>query len=70
MFQSYALFPHMNVEDNVGYGLRRRGVGRDERRRRVAEMLELVRLLARAAQPPAPSCRAACSSGSRSRARW
>jgi ABC-type Fe3+/spermidine/putrescine transport system ATPase subunit len=44
VFQSYALFPHMSVEDNVGYGLRRRGVGRSERRRRVAEMLELVRL--------------------------
>jgi len=44
VFQSYALFPHMNVEDNVGYGLRRRGIGREERRRRVAEMLELVRL--------------------------
>jgi spermidine/putrescine transport system ATP-binding protein len=44
VFQSYALFPHMNVEDNVGYGLRRKGAGRDERRRRVAEMLELVRL--------------------------
>jgi spermidine/putrescine transport system ATP-binding protein len=44
VFQSYALFPHMSVEDNVAYGLRRRGVRRDERRRRVAEMLELVRL--------------------------
>ncbi len=44
VFQSYALFPHMSVEDNVGYGLRRRGVRRDERGRRVAEMLELVRL--------------------------
>jgi ABC-type Fe3+/spermidine/putrescine transport system ATPase subunit len=44
VFQSYALFPHMNVADNVGYALRRKGVGRDERRRRVAEMLELVRL--------------------------
>jgi ABC-type Fe3+/spermidine/putrescine transport system ATPase subunit len=44
VFQSYALFPHMSIEDNVGYGLRRRGIRRDERRRRVAEMLELVRL--------------------------
>ncbi len=44
VFQSYALFPHMSVEDNVGYGLRRRGVRHDERGRRVAEMLELVRL--------------------------
>jgi ABC-type Fe3+/spermidine/putrescine transport system ATPase subunit len=44
VFQSYALFPHMSVEDNVAYGLRRRGMRRDERRRRVADMLELVRL--------------------------
>src|SRR5579871_6339716 len=44
VFQSYALFPHMDVEGNVGYGLRRKGVRRDERRRRVGEMLELVRL--------------------------
>jgi ABC-type Fe3+/spermidine/putrescine transport system ATPase subunit len=44
VFQSYALFPHMSVEDNVGYGLRRRGVRRADRRRRVAEMLDLVRL--------------------------
>jgi len=44
MFQSYALFPHMNVAENVGYGLRREGVARAETDRRVAEALELVRL--------------------------
>ncbi len=44
MFQSYALFPHMSVADNVAYGLRQEGVGRDERDRRVAEVLDLVRL--------------------------
>ncbi len=44
MFQSYALFPHMDVAANVGYGLRREGVARDEIARRVAEMLQLVRL--------------------------
>jgi spermidine/putrescine transport system ATP-binding protein len=44
VFQSYALFPHMNVEDNVGYGLKVKGVGRRERRARAAEMLELVQL--------------------------
>jgi putrescine transport system ATP-binding protein len=44
MFQSYALFPHMSVADNVGYGLRREGVARAETDRRVAEALEQVRL--------------------------
>jgi len=44
VFQSYALFPHMTVEANVAYGLRMRGVAPAERRRRVAEALELVRL--------------------------
>jgi putative spermidine/putrescine transport system ATP-binding protein len=44
VFQDYALFPHMNVEQNVGYGLRVRGVARTERARRVGEALEMVRL--------------------------
>jgi spermidine/putrescine ABC transporter ATP-binding subunit len=44
VFQSYALFPHMTVLENVAFGLRRRGMGESERRPRVARMLELVRL--------------------------
>ncbi len=44
VFQNYALFPHMSVRRNVGFGLRMRGVGRDETRRRVAEALRLVQL--------------------------
>ena len=44
VFQDYALFPHMSVGDNVGYGLMVRRVGRSERKARVAEALELVRL--------------------------
>jgi putative spermidine/putrescine transport system ATP-binding protein len=44
VFQSYALFPHMTVFDNVGFGLRRRGVAEGELRPRVERMLELVRL--------------------------
>ncbi len=44
MFQSYALFPHMNVAANVGFGLRRQGVAADEIASRVAELLALVRL--------------------------
>ncbi len=44
VFQSYGLFPHMTVEQNVAYGLRVRRVPRAERRRRVSEVLERVRL--------------------------
>src|SRR5437879_84980 len=44
VFQSYALFPHLDVEKNVGFGLARRKVGRAEIRRRVGEALELVHL--------------------------
>jgi putative spermidine/putrescine transport system ATP-binding protein len=44
VFQDYALFPHMTVEDNVSYGLMVKRVGRDDRRRRVNEALEMVRL--------------------------
>ncbi len=43
IFQSYALWPHMTVAENVGYGLRfKRDVGRAERERRVREMLRIV----------------------------
>ena len=44
VFQHYALFPHLNVFDNVAFGLERRRVGRDETKRRVAAALEMVRL--------------------------
>jgi spermidine/putrescine ABC transporter ATP-binding subunit len=44
MFQNYALFPHMSIVDNVGYGLRMRGIAKPEVKRRVAEVLSLVRL--------------------------
>lgn len=44
VFQSYALFPHMSIGDNVGYGLKMQGVGKEERRQRVKEALELVDL--------------------------
>ncbi len=45
VFQSHALFPHMTIADNVGFGLKMRGVGRIERDRRVRDALGLVRLL-------------------------
>jgi spermidine/putrescine transport system ATP-binding protein len=44
VFQSYALFPHLSVEDNVAFGLKYKGVSREEARRKVGEALELVRL--------------------------
>jgi len=44
VFQDYALFPHMNVRDNVAYALMVRGVSRAERYRRAEEMLEQVKL--------------------------
>jgi spermidine/putrescine transport system ATP-binding protein len=44
VFQNYAIFPHLNVEDNVAYGLKRQRLGKDEESRRVAEALEQVRL--------------------------
>ena len=44
MFQSYALFPHLNVEDNIAFGLKREGLGRNEVKKRVAEMLDMVQL--------------------------
>ena len=44
VFQDYALFPHLTVGQNVEYGLRVKGVGRAERRRRAGEALDMVRL--------------------------
>jgi putative spermidine/putrescine transport system ATP-binding protein len=44
VFQDYALFPHMTVAENVGYGLRVKHVRRAERKRRVEEILNVVRL--------------------------
>ncbi len=44
MFQSYALFPHMSVEKNVGYGLRRMPMAEAERKRQIEEALEMVQL--------------------------
>lgn len=44
VFQNYALFPHMNVEQNIGYGLKIKGVPKDEIQKKVKEMLEIVQL--------------------------
>ena len=52
VFQDYALFPHMTVLDNVGYGLRVRRVPRPERRRRAEAALDMVRLSGLAGRKP------------------
>ena len=52
VFQSYALFPHMTVAQNVGFGLERRGIGKTEVRARVREVLELVDLAGREDRKP------------------
>ena len=44
VFQSYAVFPHMSVADNVGYGLKVTGVAKDEIKQRAEEALDLVKL--------------------------
>ena len=44
MFQSYAVFPHMSVEQNIAYGLKKEGLDRSEINSRVSEMLDLVQL--------------------------
>ncbi|MGD9704002.1 MAG: ABC transporter ATP-binding protein [Acidimicrobiia bacterium] len=52
VFQDYALFPHMTVQENVEYGLKVKRVERKERRRRAREMLETVRLAEYGARRP------------------
>ena len=44
VFQSYAIFPHLNVEENVGYGLRNRKMTKEEMKASVAQALDLVKL--------------------------
>jgi putative spermidine/putrescine transport system ATP-binding protein len=53
MFQSYALFPHKTVWDNVDFGLKMKGIARTEREHRVGEMLEIVGLSRFAQRKPA-----------------
>jgi spermidine/putrescine transport system ATP-binding protein len=52
VFQSYALFPHLSVDENVAFGLKRKRVPRDEMRRRVGEELDRVGLSAEAKRKP------------------
>ena len=52
MFQSYALFPHLSVADNIAFGLKREGMPREQIAQRVDEMLQLVRLRDYATRKP------------------
>jgi spermidine/putrescine transport system ATP-binding protein len=52
VFQNYALFPHLNVRDNIAFGLRRRRVGKAEMNRRVGEIIEIVELQGRERRMP------------------
>jgi putrescine transport system ATP-binding protein len=52
MFQSYALFPHMTVEKNVAFGLEQERLGRQEIKRRVGEILEIVKMSSFLARKP------------------
>jgi len=52
MFQSYALFPHMTVADNIAFGLRQDGLPKAQRERRVEEMLALVKMESMARRKP------------------
>ena len=52
VFQNYAIFPHLNVEENVAYGLKARGVAKDEIAKRVKEALELVKISHLATRKP------------------
>lgn len=53
VFQSYALFPHMKVEENVAFGLKRAKIAKDQIRQRVGEALELVQMQSMAHRKPA-----------------
>ena len=52
MFQSYALFPHLSVEENIAFGLKREGMPKDQIAARVVEMLRLVQLQKFASRKP------------------
>ena len=69
VFQDYALFPHMTVQQNVEYGLMVKKVKKGERRERAGRALEMVRLSAFGDAQAVAALRAASGSASRSRAR-
>jgi putative spermidine/putrescine transport system ATP-binding protein len=52
VFQNYALFPHMSVEKNIGFGLRMRGIGGEEAAKRIANAVKMVQLTGQAHKLP------------------
>ncbi len=70
VFQSYALFPHLTVGENVGFGLARKKVAKDEIERRVSAGARAGRTGAGDQPAARTSSRAASSSASRWRGRW
>ncbi len=52
MFQSYALFPHMSVADNVGFGLKQDGMPKAQRTKRIEDLLDMVHLGSKAKRKP------------------
>ena len=69
MFQSYALFPHLSIWENIAFGLKREGMPKHDINDRVEEMLRLIRLEKFARRKPSRSP-AASGSGWRWRGRW
>lgn len=65
MFQSYALFPHMTVADNIAFGLKQDKLAKSEIEARVAEMLKLVQMTQYAKRKPHQ-----LSGGQRQRVAW
>ena len=70
VFQNYALFPHMSVEENLLFPLEVRRMPRDEARRRVGKVLEMVELSGFGGRRPAPALGRPASSGSPLPGRW
>ncbi|MGH2996676.1 MAG: ABC transporter ATP-binding protein, partial [Gaiellaceae bacterium] len=62
VFQHYALFPHMSIEDNIAFGLRLKKVGKGEQRERVQQMLRIIELEGLQKRKPAQ-----CSGGQQQR---
>ena len=65
MFQSYALFPHLNVRDNIAFELQMRGLSKDDRHKAAGAMIEKVRL-----RNSPTGCRRNCRAASSSAWRW
>ena len=70
VFQSYALYPHMTVFDNIAFSMKLAGKSKAERTKRVNEIAKILQLQTAARQQAAPRCPAGSASGSPWVARW